>query len=659
MVECIDAGDRVDHTPFLLLPLADQSSPLSSLQSGASSGPANGSNADGAAEARKVMLAHKYEAEQKGNLDPTGWWMSEKLDGVRAYWSGEAFYSRAGNLFEAPAWFSADLPKDTPLDGELWAGRGQFAMAISIAKTKKGNGDMNRWKFLNYSVFDAPGLRVNGNPAPYEARKDYLQNNIQNKKYCNVVPNEMCKSKAHMEQMLQTVEKSGGEGIMIRKPGSIYEHKRSHALLKVKSFHDEEGILHGYQTGHGKNTGLTGALLLKTPDGRDVKVGTGLTDSERKNPPPIGSIVTYKYFEITKDGQPRFPAFVCVRSDIDWNEYCKSYTPPAAHKPKALKRTHSIMFGAPLGRVNSLDMTITASSSSSNLKNVDVDMSTEGDDDVDDTEKDSPPSKKPKASVGSAALISSSSSPIGNAGLDDDAALKEALARSTQDAIMSTKPDGDDLPFHGVVSPCQHEFSGGHLLQIIEGDLLKAEAICIVNSTNAALQHDGGLGKAMAKAAGPKLQEESNAYVEANGELEESEVAITGSGMLPCSNVIHTVTPHFDETDPDGSYKALYKCIKECLCAADSMGYESLALPLLGSGIAGYEFGIASQAVVAAISDYFNQNVDSPVFVVGIVTNEARVVPELEKAFSAHFKKKKSTPKRSGSVSSDDEWKPS
>lgn len=42
-----------------------------------------------------ILLAHKWEPDH----DPTGWWMSEKLDGVRAYWDGEAFVSRRGNQF--------------------------------------------------------------------------------------------------------------------------------------------------------------------------------------------------------------------------------------------------------------------------------------------------------------------------------------------------------------------------------------------------------------------------------------------------------------------------------------------------------------------------------------------------------------------------------
>jgi DNA ligase-1 len=65
-----------------------------------------------------VLLAERWD----GVEDPVGWWMSEKLDGVRAYWDGNALTSRLGNPFQVPEWFLAGLPS-TPLDGELWADR--------------------------------------------------------------------------------------------------------------------------------------------------------------------------------------------------------------------------------------------------------------------------------------------------------------------------------------------------------------------------------------------------------------------------------------------------------------------------------------------------------------------------------------------------------
>ena len=124
-----------------------------------------------ASEAQQVMLAHQWNE----GIDPTGWWMSEKLDGVRAYWSGSKFYSRQGNEFIAPAFFYKDLPKE-PLDGELWCGRGLFSQTLSIIKKQK-NKQNDDWKYVTYLVFDAPKR-----PGGYESRVQWLNQNVNSTK---------------------------------------------------------------------------------------------------------------------------------------------------------------------------------------------------------------------------------------------------------------------------------------------------------------------------------------------------------------------------------------------------------------------------------------------------------------------------------------------
>mmetsp|Transcript_11446 Transcript_11446/g.9855 ORF Transcript_11446/g.9855 Transcript_11446/m.9855 type:complete len:80 (+) Transcript_11446:1247-1486(+) len=78
------------------------------------------------------MLAHKFEDKGK-NTDPTGWYMSEKLDGVRCFWNGSQMYSRNGNRFFPPKWFTKGFP-DSPLDGELWTVRDNFQKCVSIVR---------------------------------------------------------------------------------------------------------------------------------------------------------------------------------------------------------------------------------------------------------------------------------------------------------------------------------------------------------------------------------------------------------------------------------------------------------------------------------------------------------------------------------------------
>jgi len=295
------------------------------------------------AAATQVLLAKKWEEK----VDPTGWWMSEKLDGVRAYWSGSAFYSRNGNQFMAPDFFTADLPKK-PLDGELWCGRGLFHKTMSIIKKKTPNKEQQAdWKYVTYLVFDAPAVKD-----PYEKRVKWLQHHIDASKpttYAAVVGVSKCEGVAQLKKILKQVLIKGGEGLMLRQPGSKYEHCRSSTLLKVKFFHDEEAKVTGHLPGSGRCANMMGKLTCVLPNGVTFKVGTGFTDAQRKNPPKVGSVITFKYQELSVHGNPRFPAFVRARPEMSWEEVTKNAkknTPFSQIKkpePK-LKRQHSILF---------------------------------------------------------------------------------------------------------------------------------------------------------------------------------------------------------------------------------------------------------------------------------------------------------------------------
>lgn len=278
------------------------------------------------------MLADKWDGKQ----DVTGWHISEKLDGLRALWTGGRFVSRAGNAFPCPDWFKALLPEDETLDGELWCGRQQFQQAVSIVRNTKRGDD---WRFVTFMVFDAP--KAEGG---FEARMDHVRSVLASCKVAQAVGSIPCESTEHLQAQLRAVEGKGGEGLMLRRPESQYEGKRSKALLKVKSFCDEEAEVMGHQPGDGKHAGRMGALLCRTPDGREFKVGTGFSDAQRSKPPRKGAVVTYKYFELTADNIPRFPTFVGERVDISWADYCTTYSPPDQKKATELKRANSLMY---------------------------------------------------------------------------------------------------------------------------------------------------------------------------------------------------------------------------------------------------------------------------------------------------------------------------
>ena len=248
-------------------------------------------------------------------MDPTGWWLSEKLDGVRCYWNGANFYSRNGNVFDAPKFFKAGLPKTVSLDGELWVDRKAFKRAIQICKRTKGSNlyEAEAWKEIKFMIFDCPSIQK-----PFEERMAYLKKLCRKLKRDDIVfhDHEICRNKKHMESELERVEQMDGEGVMLRQPQSMYENKRSDTLLKVKTFHDAEAVVIDRNKGTGRLSAVMGALVVRDSDGIEFKIGSGFSDADRRRPPKIGSTVTYKYQEKTESGKPRFPIFMRVHPGV-------------------------------------------------------------------------------------------------------------------------------------------------------------------------------------------------------------------------------------------------------------------------------------------------------------------------------------------------------
>lgn len=241
-------------------------------------------------------------------LDPTGWWMSEKLDGVRALWNGQTreFITRSGNIYLAPEWFTKDLPEES-LDGELWMGRKMFQLTSGICRR---HDQSDAWKEIKYLVFDAPNVK-----ATFEQRAIFASNLIKTHPYAKWHEHKVCQGINHVIDELAAVEALGAEGLMLRAPNSQYEPNRSMTLLKVVSHIDTEAIVTGYQAGKGKHKGRMGALLVKMENGTEFEIGTGFSDAERDNPPEVGTLVKFKYRELTDGGKPRFPVYIGLRED--------------------------------------------------------------------------------------------------------------------------------------------------------------------------------------------------------------------------------------------------------------------------------------------------------------------------------------------------------
>ena len=266
---------------------------------------ADGDSTDSDANAGPpLLLAESWD----NTTDLSDWWMSEKLDGVRAYWDGKQFLSRQGNLYHAPAWFIDGLPQ-VPLDGELWIDRKKFQRTVSIVRRQDKSGLWNEVRFL---VFDAPAAS-----GGFEDRLEFLKDALAKggPKFARSHAHERCRNLDALRLELARVESLGGEGLMLRQPRSKYVAGRSVTLLKVKTFHDAEALVVGHQAGAGRHKGRLGALSVRLSDGTDFAIGTGFSDRERENPPAVGATVTFRYQELSDAGVPRFPSYVGVRPD--------------------------------------------------------------------------------------------------------------------------------------------------------------------------------------------------------------------------------------------------------------------------------------------------------------------------------------------------------
>ena len=256
------------------------------------------------AKSKNVLLAQDY----KTGIDISQYLISEKLDGVRALWDGKSLRFRSGQAISAPAWFTAKLPA-TPLDGELWLARGKFDELSGIVR--KLVAIDAEWQAVKYMVFELPaGDRT------FEKRSEKLQALTRQTNWPQLQWIEQFKlaDESALQARLKQITAAGGEGLMLHKADAPVTTGRSPVLLKLKPVSDAEGIVTAHISGKGKFAGMLGALQIKTEDGHTVKIGTGFSDEQRKNPPPIGSTITYSYRDTTPSGKPRFAAFLRTRS---------------------------------------------------------------------------------------------------------------------------------------------------------------------------------------------------------------------------------------------------------------------------------------------------------------------------------------------------------
>jgi hypothetical protein len=247
-----------------------------------------------------------------GKEDPTGYWMSEKIDGVRVMWDGEMLYSRSGLALKLPRFFTDGLPK-LFLDGELWMGRSRGEDIADLCRKAKPTNETDEWDDVTYVVFDIPEYAE----LPYEKRMEILDS-LKLGTYSRPIGRRKCTGLEDMQNYLKEITDNLGEGIMLRKPETQYVAGRSSTTLKVVKHREAEVQFVGpYQRNK--------TLLCEQPDG-NICVATCPPDIYQ-HPPKANSVITVRYTGIRQNGKFRNASFVRERPDVTWEDVLRNAEP--------------------------------------------------------------------------------------------------------------------------------------------------------------------------------------------------------------------------------------------------------------------------------------------------------------------------------------------
>ena len=257
-----------------------------------------------AASTPDVTLAKEYHS----GVNLSQYWVSEKYDGIRAIWTGKALVTKSGKPIHAPQWFIAKLP-NTMIEGELWAGRGQFNVVQQTVLDTKA--DSAQWRKIRWMVFDMPNEK-GFYPARYKALSEWVESLAS--QHIQVVSQKVITNESTLTRYLHTLSDEGAEGVMLHAIDQPYRSGRHVALLKLKTYQDAEAVVIGYRPGKGRWQGMMGSLQVRIPDGTEFYIGTGFSDEERAAPPALGSSITYRYNGVNHNGKPKFARFLRVRT---------------------------------------------------------------------------------------------------------------------------------------------------------------------------------------------------------------------------------------------------------------------------------------------------------------------------------------------------------
>lgn len=281
-------------------------------------GPYHLSHADHHDNDSNPVLTKASSWQQHQKIELQYYYLSEKYDGVRAYWNGEKLLSRSGNIIHAPDWFSKNFP-DYALDGELWIGYQKFSQVVSTVRKLKPID--SQWRDIQYLIFDSPTDKKISFQQRLKKLRTLRQLNIP---WLKTIKQTRINNTQQLQTILNDVIKKGGEGLMLHHQDALYHNQRNQDLIKIKVAEDAEAKVIGYTQGKGKYLTLVGALKVVAingqAQGKTFNIGSGLSDKLRANPPAVGTIISYKFNGLTRHGLPRHARYWRMREDMLLNK---------------------------------------------------------------------------------------------------------------------------------------------------------------------------------------------------------------------------------------------------------------------------------------------------------------------------------------------------
>jgi DNA ligase-1 len=268
---------------------------------------------------KKTSLSQQLANVYQDDIVVQDYWISEKLDGIRARWNGSSLITRNANIIFAPAWFVKNFPPHT-LDGELWLARNSFEKTASIVLRKTPNTD---WQNIKFMLFDLPEHK--GTFSQRLTEMQLLVDAVASP-YLQAIPQFKLTNQRLLMLKLDELVAQGAEGLMLNHHAAYYQDGRSANLLKLKKYQDTEAKVVAHISGKGKYKNMMGSMLVELVElgvfenGLQFKIGSGFSDMQRRDPPPVDTIITFKYYGLTAKGIPRFASFLRVKPAEETND---------------------------------------------------------------------------------------------------------------------------------------------------------------------------------------------------------------------------------------------------------------------------------------------------------------------------------------------------